>query len=175
MQKRLPGIISLLLCGLLIYNSLGYFFMLSAMKYSVRQQKWEQLNCIPEAQLVKFVFPLYSAENKYKILNSREIEVDNKLYDVVKKIVNDSYITYLCVHDKQEQDLIAKIRIYNDKAHQSPSKGTVLLINEKILKTALLYLSDKIFSETTSVSYSSFVNSIYKNPLLKADFQPPKS
>ncbi len=173
MLKRIPSIVSVLLCGLLIYNSLGYFFVLSVMKYSVRQQKWAQLKSLPEEKLEKFIFPKNSTQRKYKVVNSREIEVNGNLYDVVRKTEGNSTIVFYCVHDKKEQSLIAKTRVFHSHAHQSPLKNTAKLLFDKIIKTALIQTTKEKFDFKNESCYNFFINPFYSNPIVSGEVKPP--
>lgn len=131
-------IASVLLCGLLIYNSLGYFIVLSVMRISVRHQKWAQLSIIPDHQLTTFVLDKSNPNSRLKILNKREIQVDGKLYDVAKKVDNGTTITFRCIYDAKEEKLIAKTRLFHSLSQPVPAKNTARLIIDKIIKTAVI-------------------------------------
>jgi hypothetical protein len=137
MQKATFKISALILCGLLIYNSLGYLMVFSLIRISMQKQKWAQISTIPVHQLTAFVFEKQKPNSRLKIVNKREIEVDGKLYDIARMVDDGKSITYYCVYDKKEEKLIANSRLLNSMAQPVPVKNTTSLIIDNIIKTAV--------------------------------------
>jgi len=175
MSRKNLKIPALLLCGLLLYNSLGYFMVLSVMRMAVRQQKWAQIHTTPINQLTVFTFSKNTKNSRLKIVNKREIKVDGKLYDIARKSDNCNSITYYCVYDQKEESLIAKTRLFNSNTQQTPTQKTAYLILEKIIKTGVinqvpgLYITFK-----ESLLYSTLLFS-YDIPYLKIVSPPPQA
>ena len=88
MPKAIYKISAIILCGLLIYNSLGYFVVISVMRLAVRHQQWVELSFVTEKQLTTFTFDTRTTNSALTIINDREIMVNDKLYDVVRQIEN---------------------------------------------------------------------------------------
>jgi hypothetical protein len=175
MQKATLKISALVLCGLLIYNSLGYFMVVSIMRISVRHQKWAQLSTIPDQQLTRFVFTKNKPNARLKHVNEREIMVDGNLYDIARKVDDGSNITYYCVHDRKEQNLIAKTRLFNTMAQPAPVKNTARLIIEKIIKTAdFNHQTEKIIPDYIQL-YTFITKLIYSGPVISILLPPPQS
>jgi len=165
---------ALLLCGLLLYNSLGYFMVLSVMRMAVRQQKWAQIHTTPFSQLTVFTFSKNAKNSRLKIVNKREIKVDGKLYDIARKSENCSTITYYCVYDQKEESLIAKTRLLNSNTQQTPSQKTAYLILEKIIKTGVINQAPGLYiSFEESLLYSTILFN-YDIPYLKRISPPPQ-
>lgn len=166
---------SLLLCGLLIYNSLGYFMVLSVIRIAVRQQKWAQLSAIPEQQLTIFVFAKNTSDPRLKIVDNREILVDGKLYDVVRKIVDGNQIKYFCVYDHQEECLIAKTRLFNSEAQQMPQQSIARHIVNLIIKTGIVTESSSLISDYSMACYPNSPKTGYSVPAIQILPPPPKN
>ncbi len=175
MQRASYKISAILLCGLLIYNSLGYFLVLSVMRMAVRQQKWAELSTIPDQQLTIFVFKNDGSNPRLKKVNKREILVDGKLYDVARKIEKGISITYYCLRDSKEESLIARTRIFNSQQHQLPVNNTARLIAEKIIKTAVVIDKTVCISVSYSNHFFSFKLSPYTGPYSVILVPPPRT
>ncbi len=174
MQNAALKISSVLLCGLLIYNSLGYFLVLSTMRIAMRHQHWAQLSALPEEQLSTFVFEKNTINSRLKIVNKREILVDGKLYDVVRKTDDDKQIKYFCVHDKEEETLICKTRLFNSKTQQVPAQSTARLIINLIIKTGLISEDSALITESSVLTFSDYTQTIYSIPAILIQSPPPK-
>ncbi|MEI8048588.1 MAG: hypothetical protein WCI92_14495 [Bacteroidota bacterium] len=174
MQRASYKISAILLCGLLIYNSLGYFLVLSVVRMAVRQQKWAQLSSIPDQQLTIFVFNKEGANPRLKAVNKHEILVDGKLYDVARKIEKGTSVTYYCLRDSKEESLIARTRIFNSQQHQLPANNTARLIAEKIIKTAVVKDKTVYISGSYSNHFFSFKLSPYIGPYSVILVPPPR-
>lgn len=172
MPNKAKVFLSLLLCGLLIYNSLGHFFVLNAMKLSVRKYKWAQLHQLPESQLEKFIFDKKSSNKGYRIINKREIEVKGNLYDVVSRIETDSHMIFNCVHDKKEQSLIAKIRNHTSRTNQ-PINASARLLWDSIIKIAIFNSTSFCLVHKPFQCLFGYTKPLYINPIILSIFQPP--
>jgi len=175
MRKAILEISSVLLCGLLIYNSLGYFLVLSAMRIAIRQQKWAQLRTLPDDQLSTFVFTIGKPDSKLKIENEHEIIVDGKLYDIVRKSICGNQIRYFCKYDHEEEAFIAKTRLFNTSAQQMPLKNTTRLIVDKIIKTGILIPDGTTEMESYGKTYCNFRHIRYTRPYLQVASPPPQT
>ena len=174
MCKIAYKISAILLCGLLIYNSLGYFWVLSAMRIAVRQQKWSQLSSLPEQELSIFSFEK-SDRSRIKVLNKREIFVDGILYDIVRKVEKGGKTIYYCSPDIKEQSLIAKTRLFNSQQHQMPTKNTASLIVEKIIKTAVIQEIKHLITTNYTIDLFNFSFLPISGPFFRILLPPPKT
>jgi hypothetical protein len=174
MRKAALKITSCLLCGLLIYNSLGYFMVLTAMRMAVRQQKWAQLSVLPESDLTLFVVNKNYPESRFRIENKHEIVVDGKLYDVVRTNQKGLQTIYYCVHDKEEESLIYKTRLFNSQAQQMPVQQITRMMVEKIIKTAVTIDKSNPIAALTFISFLNFSQKKYAVPDLHISLPPPQ-
>ncbi len=142
---------------------------------AVRQQKWAQLSAIPEQQLSIFVFTKNATDSRLKIVDKREILVDGKLYDVVRRIDDGLQIKYFCVYDHEEESLISKTRLFNSKAQQMPLQGTARNIINLIIKTGIFSEEPSLISEYTMLLYSNYPETNYSVPSIQISPPPPKN
>jgi len=175
MVKSILKIQALLLCGLLVYNSLGYFWVFSAMQISIRHQKWAELATVPKNALTTFCFGKNTTEKGFIVVNEHEIVVKGKLYDVVNKSVEGDMVKYSCARDLKEEKLVAKMRLFNSREHQSPIKNTTRLIIEKVIKNAILNeVQFAIERQCTIINTQSLILK-YSGPVLSIHLPPPQS
>ncbi|MEI6062413.1 MAG: hypothetical protein WCR72_17060 [Bacteroidota bacterium] len=175
MQKLPYKIPALILCGLLIYNSLGYFMVLSVLRLAVQHQKWAELQNIPESRITAFVFEKNTSSTRLKIINEHEIQVDGQLYDVVRKLDKGDRITYHCVHDTKEENLVVKTRLFNEMAHSVPVKNTTRLIIEKIIKNCIVDRQTDTLTHST-IPYLTVPEPIcYSGPVMTIHLPPPQA
>lgn len=174
MQKIAYKFSALFLCGLLIYNSLGYFLVLSAMRLAIRQQKWAQLSSIPEQQLTTYIFTKNSRDSRLEIENNREIRIYGKLYDVVRKIDDGKQIKYFCVYDHEEETLISKTRLFNSKAQQMPVQSTARNIIDKIIKSGIFTEKTFFITENSIAFNPACPGNSYSGPIIQVSSPPPQ-
>jgi len=174
MRKATLKITSCLLCGLLIYNSLGYFMVLTAMRMAVRQQKWAKLSVLPESDLTIFVVHKNHPDSRFRIENKHEIVVDGKLYDVVRTTEEGLQTRYYCIHDNEEETLIYKTRLFNSQAQPMPVQHTTRLMVEKIIKTAITNDKSNPITVLTFISFSNYSAGKYSVPDLQISLPPPQ-
>lgn len=148
--------------------------VLSVMRLAVRQQKWAQLSVIPEHQLTTFYFTKNEPDSRLKIENSREILVDGKLYDVVRRSDDGKQIKYCCVYDHEEETLISKTRIFNSKAQQMPLQNTARNIIDKIIKTGIFTEKPSLISESSMSFHSNYLKIYYSGPTIQISSPPPQ-
>jgi len=174
MPKVALKISSILLCGLLIYNSLGYFLVLTVMRVAVRQQKWVKLSLLPDENLKIFIFNKNNPKPEFEIENDHEIIVDGKLYDVVRKADDGKQIKYFCVWDHEEETLISKTRLFNSQAQQMPVQKTTRHIVEKIIKTGILNEETAFIIENLIIAFSNSGKVRYSGPEIQISLPPPQ-
>jgi hypothetical protein len=174
MPKAFLKISSLILCGLLIYNSLGYFIALSVMRVAVRHQKWAQIASIPDHRLTTFVFSKNKPNTGLKIINTREIQVDGKLYDIARKTDDGKIITYYCLYDSKEEKLIAKTRQFNSMSQPFPVENTTRLILDKIIKTAVTDQKNEDLTQEFKPVLTYYISIPYSGPDISIPVPPPQ-
>jgi hypothetical protein len=173
-QKVTLKIAAVFLCGLLIYNSLGYFMVLSVMRVAVQHQKWAELSTLPENKLTTFVFGKNEQNTRLRIVNNREIQVDGKLYDIVRKVEDGSKITYHCMHDSKEEKLVAQTRLFNSMAQPMPIKNTTRIILNNIIKYCVIDSHTSIVKQISIPYYPIIKTVTYYGPVISILVPPPQ-
>lgn len=144
------------------------------MHLAMRHQHWAQLSTLPEEQLSTFVFAKNMPGSRLKIIDEREILVDGKLYDVVRKADDGKFMTYYCVYDKEEETLICKTRLFNSEAQQMPVQNTARLIINLIIKTGIVSEVSSLIIESSELTFSDYTQTIYSIPAIQILPPPPK-
>jgi hypothetical protein len=175
MNKAFIKISSLLLCGLLIYNSLGHILVLTVMRVAIRHQMWEKLSIIPDQDLTMFIIAKNSPPAGFKIENEHEIIVDGKLYDIVRKTDDGAHLKYFCIYDHKEQTLITRVRQFNSQAQQMPLHNIARIIVDKIIKTAAIETEASSIRERSVIAFSNFCEAHYSVPWIQIALPPPQS
>jgi hypothetical protein len=140
-------ILSILLLGIFLFNTMGYYFVFKVNQSILRCEIRGMINsgfhkemCI----LVKIDCP--DSNPNFKKLDHHEFSYCGRLYDIVSESVKGNTTWYYCINDKQEERLIAgfeKIQNLNlgvgssGKAKQSQALLyhliTIALIKEPIV------------------------------------------
>ena len=144
------------------------------MRQAVRHQKWARLSKVPDIDLTTFIIKKNSPDPEFKIENDHEIIVNGKLYDVVRKVENGGSVKYFCVHDKKEETLISKTRLFNSQAQQMPVQNTKRLIVEKIIKTGIIIEKTAFANEGNYFSFLNFGEVHYSGPGIQITLPPPQ-
>jgi hypothetical protein len=175
MQKVYLKIVSVLLCGLLIYNSLGHLLVFSVIRMSVRHQMWSQLSTIPESSLTTFIFDKNSARQRLSVVNKREIKVDGRMYDVVRKTVFGKNVKYVCINDEKEEILLSKAKLVNSQSEQQPGRNIARVIAAKIISSAIITDETEDFDTCTFAAIIIFEPAPDAGPGIQVTSPPPKS
>ena len=143
------------------------------MHQALRQQMWSGLGNMQNKDLTTFTF-IGNSSGKLIVVNKHEIIVDGRLYDVVKKTVSKKQTTYVCINDRQEEKLLAKIKQHNRQAHQLPQDKLARIIIDNIIKSAIADKQDETTDLCSSVEYSPFETINYPVPGLQRNLPPPE-
>lgn len=141
----------------------------------MRHQHWALLSSLPEEQLSIFVFEKNAIDSRLRIMDEREILVDGKLYDVVRKTDNGRQIKYFCVWDPEEETLISKTRLFNSQAQQMPVQKTTRHIVEKIITIGILNEKAAFVIQNFIIPFSNSCAVKYSGPEILIALPPPES
>jgi len=143
------------------------------MHQALRQQMWSRLNSIKDEDLTTFVFSSLN-QGKLIVVNKHEILVDGKLYDVVKKTVSGKQTTYVCINDRQEEKLLAKMKQASTGTQQLPQGKLARIIADHIIKSAVAGYKDVPTQLCDSVQFGPFETTHYRVPDLQRILPPPE-
>lgn len=118
---------------------MGYMVVYSTMRMVLRKQIFAKISTIPETSLTTFTILKTDRSLSLKDCKMSEIKVGGKMYDIVRQKDNGSSITYFCLRDQREEQLIVKSALLNDHSKsRNPFTKTTRLILDQIIKSALL-------------------------------------
>lgn len=154
---------------------MGYMLVYSSMRMILRQQTFAKLSNISDTALTVFTI---SKTNKPLLLKGKrmpEIKIDGKMFDIVRQKDNGSSITYFCLRDRKEEQLIRKASLITDHSKSNnPLSETSRLMLDQIIKTALLSekqgLKDSL---TVEILFGSKIYN-YIGPILSVPAPPPQ-
>lgn len=154
---------------------MGYMVVYSSMRMIIRQQTFAKLSAYPDAALTAITISKTSRDFMFKGRNMREVRADGKMYDIVRQKDNGSSITYYCLRDHKEEQMILKAGLINDQSKSTnPLAKTSRLILDQIIKTALI--AEKQSSQEYATGNISFHSKhhIYSRPSLPVPAPPPQ-
>lgn len=104
MIKRIKIAFTLLVLAVFCFNFFGFYFLYQANKQFLQENmaSFLELNTGKELPLVKIT-------EDFQLVNSCELMVQGKMYDIVYKETRDGTTSYYCVNDKHEDQLLAQL------------------------------------------------------------------
>jgi hypothetical protein len=175
MRHALLVFTSIILVGLFIYNSLGYYFVNQAIRLIHKGQVFESLPDIPDDLLVSIQVSKNGNSTDLNFESSKEITYKGRKYDVKKVIDQGSYITYLCFQDIKEDLLIEKNReITGRLLDGKPYSKAANLILDNIIKIAIVPDHADNYNPFVIAIPETGGITIISNPDLSVPSQPPK-
>ncbi len=175
MKRKFRNTTAILLAGLFLYNSLGYFFVYSTMRMMHRQMVFAQLSTIPDSQLTTVTILKAEREQDYPYGDKNEIKINGQLFDVIKQKDNGKSITYYCKRDRKEELLNTNVaNIVHHTGTEIPLSKSAQLILDNIIKNALISSEDNQLSQLFIGLNPIVFSSIYKVPLIPVPAPPPQ-
>jgi len=176
MKRVLLNCVSLLLVGLFLYNSMGYYFVNQAIRLIHKQQVFADLSQTPDELLVSFIFKKSSINALNIDGQNAEIEIKGKKYDIKKQVDSGEYLTIYCKPDCKEDSFIYKSKNINNKLQNNkPISKAVNLILENIIKTALLSEDSDSFDPFRVIELGIVDTYSLLNPDLSVPYLPPQT
>jgi hypothetical protein len=122
-MKRLFAI---LLVALFLFNTLGYYFVFSYNRYLVRREMKIQVKAglFKESTIIlKILNPAFNAD--FRRVDKGEFIYKGKMYDIVTEKTSGNFTTFSCIHDKNEEKLLAGFHGYFEQAiaQKNPEKA----------------------------------------------------
>jgi hypothetical protein len=175
MNRKLRAIAVLILCGIILYNSMGYMLVYSFNRMVLRDQVFSNLSSNSDNNLTSFTISKSKRDEVFSSRKQLEIKVEGQMYDVVRYKDDGNSITYYCLRDHKEEQLIAKSIFLKDQSKSTTSfPKTARLILDQMLKIALL--SEKIvtaFSAIPSYFSTTYIYT-YSVPVIPVPAPPPQ-
>lgn len=174
-MKALKVSIALILCGLFLYNSLGYWMVYSFVKSRIKDHAFAAIAHLPERSLIPITLPINNTNKLIQKKNRLEIKLDGQMYDVVKTRINGNSITYYCIRDIKEEQMLQKFGMLNRSGkNEFPLSKTAMLIIDHVIKTAII--SGNLTFNNYPVLIENFTSIFikYTAPLIIIPAPPPQ-
>lgn len=174
-MKALKVSIAILLCGLFLYNSLGYWMVFSFVQSKIKDHAFAAIAHLPEKSLIPITLPINNTSRLIQKKNRLEIKLDGQMFDVVKSRIDGNSITYYCIRDIKEERMLQKIGLLSRTGkNELPLRKTAMLIIDHVIKTALISgnLTFNNYPVLIKNVTSTFIK--YSAPLILIPAPPPQ-
>jgi hypothetical protein len=108
-------VISIGLSVLFLYYTAGYFISFKAEQYLIKKSVKQRLKSqIPDEELTCLVFnPSSKNFRQIEWIEKHEFRYYGIMYDIVRQYIDKrGYIHYYCINDRQEEQLISRLKDY---------------------------------------------------------------
>ncbi|MEI7725037.1 MAG: hypothetical protein WCK09_08020 [Bacteroidota bacterium] len=130
----------LLLIALMV-NLMGYFVIFQFNQLLLRHEMASEISSgMPSLKLEKIKIPKATPDKTLKFSDDNEFYYNGILYDVVSKVSLKDTITYTCIRDANEQNLINRVSLFlhNSSALKNTRKAkSILVLIENLMNQAL--------------------------------------
>lgn len=175
-MKAIRSGIALMLCGLFIYNSMGYMLVYSAMLSMRKQQAFAEIARLKKQPLIAFTFAKTDKSKLESKKNRLEIKHNGCMYDVVRTQVSGDNITYYCIRDTKEEHLLDQLNLLSkSNGDNNPLQKSASLIIDQVIKTALMNTPFQFSHYSTIFRYHSKIIPTYYSPDMAIPAPPPQS
>ena len=158
-----------------LFNVFGYYLPFYLIRSAHRSEiEIEIRDNLNKENLVEVTYSLSNhAIQPNWIIEGKEFRYNDEMYDVVSIIMHKDSITYLCVCDSQEQNLISN---FNDLVNKNleNNKKSKLETSKKLSKYNIL---NNVLNthQNNLMEWSDSIPFFYKSLNKKIDYPPPES
>ena len=95
----------------ILFNAAGYFIVYEMNRYLIRKEMFSLIEhgCFARSITVISIYDP-SGDPSFKRIDKREIEYHGNMYDIAREVRSGKTFTFYCIHDKQEELLIAGMK-----------------------------------------------------------------
>jgi hypothetical protein len=135
--------ISILILGLMLYNTLGYYLVYLGLVIQAKAEMREKIEGSDiEKDLITMVFDINNGEISDKGMdfkNEDEFEYKGGMYDVVSSETKGSFVYFYCINDKNEESIQASLEkhVANHFSTDAASQKRVNTFNKNIVKKGI--------------------------------------
>lgn len=98
--------LSILLLGIFLFNSAGYYLVFKVAQIEIKKEIKREIKLgLQSEELSVIRFSNSEIKNIIWVKKNKEFIYLDQMFDIVKSISEDNYITYYCINDKQEKKL----------------------------------------------------------------------
>lgn len=159
---------------LFLFNIFGYYVPYLLLRSEIHTEMRRKLEGTSEDKaLTKLTFSLKGKSEKVEWKEEgKEFRYKDEMYDIVKTVMHKDSITYLCLRDEDEENLIYNFSklIKDNLGNNSKSKN----ITVKELSKYHFNNSNKIYIPVKRLQFGSLENIFYQSITIKAQLPPPK-
>lgn len=98
---------AILFLAVLLFNGSGFYVYYAIQLREIKQEMREALQATPDDQLEILV--LTEQQFRNSLADEYEVRVNGKMYDIARTVKHGGLVKVYCLHDQQEDDLIAMV------------------------------------------------------------------
>jgi hypothetical protein len=128
-----------------------------------------------ETELEKIVLPL--SDYKKYLVEDHEIFIHNKLYDIDKYEVSEDSITFYCLHDFEEQQLLASLYDFfefEEENTNSHSNSETQLLNF-LFESSLIHQHNSLNKNSIYLASIKDITPVLQSQFITPNTLPPKN
>jgi hypothetical protein len=137
----LKKITALFLIVALMVNLIGYFVIFQCNRFVLRFEMAEQIRSVTPGNLETIKIPISSPDRNLVFSDKNEFFYHGLLYDMVTRVISHDTITYTCIQDKNEQNLLDEFSQFLNQDPGSPdtkNSNPVLALILDLVNQALI-------------------------------------
>lgn len=174
MKINLKKIFTLFILFLFVFNIFGYYLPYLVLLSEVKSEMEEKMNEDNAGKfMVSLTFSLKGNEQPEWKEEGKEFRYKDEMYDVVKAEKHNDKITYYCLKDKEEKELVSNFNNLikknlntEEKAKNNPTKE----LNQYNLDT-----KTELNPTLNSIQFCFFKPDLYKSLNSEIQSPPPKT
>jgi hypothetical protein len=159
-------IFSAIMVLVVLFNAAGYFIVYELDRYLIRKEMFSLIEhgCFTRSITILSIYDP-SNDPSFKRTEKAEIEYHGNMYDVAREVRSGKIYTFYCVHDKQEDLLIAGMK----SMHQN--KNAVSLLQHFISIALPVVTERNLPQEFRQICYPPITERFHNRSLIP--FYPP--
>jgi hypothetical protein len=132
-------LLAILIIGLLLYNSMGYYIVFKTVQYTIKKEIKNQIkHGVPEKDL-SLIKVAYNDDHKkadIEWLDKHEFRYKGQMFDVVRYYNFNDTSYYYCINDKQEEQLFSSLdkMVEHHSKKSGPAHTKSLSIYKNIIR-----------------------------------------
>ncbi len=142
-----------ILLGIFLFNTAGYFIAFKILQYQIQKEiKTEIKQQLDPSECTIITIPKHELNNIAWEDEGEEFYYKEELYDIIRSTETKDSITFCCINDQKEEELLEKLNDHIDRhsiEHKSLKNRNAKKINNPV---------KKLFFEVASSSFLSITN-----------------
>ena len=164
----------------------GYYFILMGMKKQneadwqshVIKDNFDDYHLLTKS--IPITFPYQTDQKEFQTVDEK-IELDGKIYRIVKKKYAEDTLHIVYLNDQKEEDIQKELDHLSDQMDQNEMEGSAKRTQNILLRMVISpyiyqdYVFAPIATDASNINHHSFYSTLYQRVFLSIPVPPPKS